>query len=148
MIHIFSFVGSECGLSNSGHCHTVLLIIISPEKTVERSWNRWTQFARCHPPPDSQRRACRWCQAEVARLVLLSRLFCEDRVGVSFIELQKLSLECQPSGFWKMHDSVSAADRDKNKNVTLHHMDVSDWKMGPFSGVAKICMSHIILVLL
>lgn len=80
--------------------------------------------------------------------MLLSRLFCEDRVGVSFIELQKLSLECQPSGFWKMHDSVSAADRDKNKNVTLHHMDVSDWKMGPFSGVAKICMSHIILALL
>lgn len=47
-----------------------------------------------------------------------------------------------------MHDSVSVADRDNNKNVTLHHMDVSDWKMGPFSGVAKICMSHIILVLL
>lgn len=51
----------------------------SPGKTAERSWNRWKRFVKCRPPPDSQRRACRWCPAEEARPVLLSRLFCGEK---------------------------------------------------------------------
>lgn len=76
MIH---FVYSVHGLASIGQCHTASLPIVSPEKTAKRSWNRWKRFVRYRPPPDSQRRACRWYPAEVARPVLLSRLFCEDR---------------------------------------------------------------------
>jgi len=57
---------------------TTSVALVSPEKTVKRSWNRWKRFVRCLPPPGSRRRACRWCPAEAAGPALLSLLSCED----------------------------------------------------------------------
>lgn len=61
----------------TGQCPAASLPVFSPGKTARRSWSRWRQFAKCRPPPDWWRKACRWCPREAAGPGWLLRLFCE-----------------------------------------------------------------------